>query len=123
LFTRLNPSVHLDREIFLDILDKLRRLAEERGIAVVIADHRVDYFHNFHSYVDKVVNIGYERCNEDIYHKVMYRGSRGSVDSSRYLVYVNYLKIIFRDRMLFNNLSLQVYEGEVFGGYREEWSR
>jgi len=31
LFTRLNPSVHLDREIFLDILDKLRRLAEERG--------------------------------------------------------------------------------------------
>ena len=120
MFTRLNPSVHLDREIFLDILDKLRRLAEERGIAVVIADHRVDYFHG---YVDKVANIGCERCNEDIYHKVMYRGSRGSVDSSRYLVYVNYLKIVFRDRMLFDNLSLQVYEGEVFGGYREEWSR
>jgi energy-coupling factor transport system ATP-binding protein len=106
------PSAHLDREIFLDILDKLRRLAEERGIAVVIADHRVNYFQ---SYVDKVVNIGCEQCSEDIYHRVMYRGSRGSVDSSRYLVYVNYLKTVFRDRMLFDNLSLQVYEGEVFG--------
>lgn len=87
---------------------------------MVIADHRVDYFHG---YIDKVANIGCEWCNEDIYHKVMYRGSRGSVDSSRYLMYVNYLKIVFRDRMLFDNLSLQVYEGEVFGGYREEWSR
>lgn len=106
------PSAHLDRETFLDILGKLRRLAEERGIAVVIADHRVDYFH---SYVDKVVNIGCEQRSEDIYHRVMYRGSRDSVENSRYLVYVNYLKIVFRDRMLFDNLSLQVYEGEVFG--------
>ena len=78
------PTSHLDDEGLLVFMQKLRLLADERNISVVIVDHRIDVLERF---VDKIVYLkdyprkplNYKRSNRVVGKEVIVEASNLSV--------------------------------------------
>jgi len=99
------PTSHLDRHAFINLLGTLRELCIKHKVTVVLVDHRIELLNN---YVDKVIILGgYDYVEEPNVVK------RTMTASSRYAVIVEGLAFKYGSRKIIDGLNLKVLKGMV----------
>jgi energy-coupling factor transport system ATP-binding protein len=107
------PTSHLDSESLREVVELLKRVAEERRVAIVIADHRVDELKSFVDVVVELgrgVDIGVDRSRgAETYTKSCCRKCRGVAADVKGLV------LSTGERILIKELSFEIPRGSALG--------